>query len=116
MSKKNHWRTLTNKSYLVGELLDGKETTLTIKRVTKEEIQNQKGKEIKPVIVFEETELKMVVNVTNLKSISKVLGTPFIDEWIGGKITLVPTKGRWFGEDQVALRIKMDYSNIKINR
>ena len=110
---KTHWRAIAGKEYLIGEELDGKEVTLTIKEVVQEELQNQKGKEIKPVASFVGTDRKLVLNVTNMKAIAKVLGTPYIDDWAGKQITLKPVKGRFFGEDQTVVRIKQDYSNIK---
>jgi len=114
MSSKTHWRKVAGKEYLVGEQLDGKDVTLTIKSVVKETLQNAKGKEVKPVITFEKTDLKLVVNVTNMKAIAKVLGTPFIEEWAGQQITLTPVKGTFFGEEQEVVRIKQNYSNIKV--
>ena len=113
-TKKTHWRKLTNKEFIVGEMLDGKEVTLVIKSVAVEELQNKQGKENKPVIRFNGTDQKLVLNVTNLKTISKVLKTPFIEEWTGQKITLIPIKGTFFGEEQEVIRIKKDYSNIKV--
>jgi tRNA splicing ligase len=110
---KTHWRTIAGKEYLVGEELLGKEVPLTIKEVKIEELQNQKGKENKPVASFEGTERKLVLNITNMKTIAKVLGTPFTEEWAGKQITLIPVSGRFFGEDQIVVRIKQDYSSIK---
>jgi hypothetical protein len=110
---KIHWRSLVGKEYLVGEELAGKDVTLTIKSVTIEELQNAKGKETKPVAAFEGTDRKLVLNVTNLKSIAKALKTPYTEEWIGKQVTLTPVKGRFFGEDQIVVRIKQDYSSIK---
>lgn len=111
---KTHWRKIAGKDFLVGEMLDGKEVTLTIKSVAVEQLQNQKGKEEKPVIRFNGTDQKLVVNVTNLKTITKVLKTPFIEEWAGKQITLIPVKGRFFGEDQEVVRVKQDFSNVKM--
>ena len=113
MSNKTHWRKLAGKEFLVGEMLDGKDTTLTIKSVAIEELQNKQGKEKRPVVSFEKTDLKLVLNVTNMKSISKALDTPFIEEWTGRQVTLTPVKGMFFGEQQTVVRIKQDYSQIK---
>jgi len=111
---KTHWRKIAGKEYLVGEQLDGKDVTLTIKAVVQEELQNAKGKETKPVITFEKTDLKLVVNVTNMKSIARVLGTPYVEEWAGQEITLTPLKGTFFGEEQEVVRIKHNFKNVKV--
>ncbi len=113
---KTHWRIVAGKEYLVGEMLNDKEVILTIEKVERIEIQNQKGKEIKPVAFFKGTEQRLVLNTTNMRSIAKALKTPFIEEWAGKQITLIPVQGRFFGEDQTVIRIKTDIKNIKINR
>lgn len=111
---KTHWRTIAGKEYLVGEELNGKEVKVTINEVKVELLQNVKGKEKKPVASFKGTDRKLVLNVTNMKSIAKVLGTSFIEDWANKEIILIPVKGRFFGEEQEVIRIKQDYSNIKI--
>ncbi len=112
--KKTHWRTVAGKEFLVGEELNNKDVTLTIKNVAIEEVQNKQGKEKKPVASFVGTPKKLILNVTNMKSIAKVLKTPFVEDWAGKQITLTPVKGRFFGEDQEVVRIKMDYSQVKV--
>jgi hypothetical protein len=112
--KKTHWRQIAGKEFLIGEMLNGQDTTLTIKEVKIEELQNKAGKENKPVISFEKTDYKLVLNVTNMKTIAKVLGTPYIEEWAGQNITLTPIKGRFFGEEQEVIRIKQNFQNVKV--
>ncbi len=104
---KTHWRLAAGKEYLVGEMLDSKEITLTIEKVERIEIQNQKGKEIKPVAFFKGTEQRLVLNVTNMAAIAQELGTPYIEEWSGQKIILRPVDGVFFGKKQIAIRIKI---------
>lgn len=113
-NKKTHWRAIAGKEYLVGEELNSKEVALTIEKAVVETLQNQKGTEEKPVLSFVGTDRKLVLNVTNMKTISKVLGSPYVEEWAGQKITLMPVKGRFFGEDQDVIRIKQDFSHIKV--
>ncbi len=114
MSNKTHWRTIAGKEFLVGEELAGKDVTLTINEVKIEELRNKQGKENKPVMSFIGTERKLVLNVTNMASIAKALGSSFIEDWSDQKITLTPVKGRFFGEDQEVIRIKQDFSKIKV--
>ena len=114
-TKKEHWRNLMGKEFLVGEELDGKDVTLTIKSVSIEELQNAKGKDKKPVMSFEGTDRKVVMNITNMKAVAKTLKTPYYQEWIGKQNTLTPVEGFFFGEQQTVIRIKQDFSNVKIN-
>ena len=116
MDKKTHWRTIAGKEYLVGEELNNKEVTLTIKKVTIEELQNQKGKETKPVLSFVGTERKLVLNVTNMKAIAKELKTSFVEEWEGKKITLIPEHGKFFGVEQDVIRIKKNINSYIPNK
>ncbi len=111
--QKKHWRQLAGKQHLIGEMLNGKEVTLTIKTAGQEELQSQRGVEKKLVISFEETDQKLVVNTTNAKSISKISGSGFVSDWIGVKVTLYPVRGTFFGQEQEVIRIKTDTSNIK---
>lgn len=114
-NKKTHWRQVAGKEYLVGEQLNGKETTLTIKNVVKEDVLNlqetikNKGEKVydkKAVMYFEKTDLKLVMNVTNLKTTSKVLGSKFVQDWIGKQITLIPVTAKFYGEVSEVIRIK----------
>ena len=109
---KKHWRLLTDKSFIVGDMIT-KDVTLTIKSVEKGEVQTKGGKEMKPIISFEETKLKMIANITNLKTIAKVCGSPFTENWIGKKITLYSLEAVFFGEKQKALRVREPERNIK---
>ena len=121
--KKTHWRMIAGKKNIVGELLQGNELTMTIKEIKKEDVINirktkaNKGEPVydqKGVLYFEKTEMKLVLNTTNYKSITSVLGSPFIEDWVGKKITLVPLDGKWFGEEQTAIRIKANYKNVTV--
>ncbi len=110
--KKTHWRTIAGKEYLVGEELNGKEVTLTIEKVELTEIRNQKGVETKPVAFFVGTEKKLVLNVTNMKAITRALKTGYIEDWAGKQITLIPQSGRFFGVQQEVIRIKTDINSL----
>ena len=105
---KEHWRILAGKEYLIGEMLDKKEVTLTIERVERTEIQNQKGKETKPVAFFKGTNQRLVLNVTNMAAIAQELATPYPEEWVGKQITLRPVDGVFFGKKQVVIRVKIN--------
>ena len=107
-TQKTHWKKLHDYRFLSGEELQGKEITLTIREVKSEEIYSQEahGKELKHAVWFKETDKGIIVNATNAKAISKELGSPFIEDWIGKQITIYPARIRAFGTETEAIRVK----------
>ena len=103
---KQHWRAVAGKEFLVGEELPEAGIALTIKSVTKEEVQSKKGVEEKAVICFEKTKRKIIANVTNLTRISEVLGSPYPVDWIGKQITFIPERLSFFGKSTLCIRVK----------
>jgi hypothetical protein len=109
-------RLLFPKQYLCAADLRGRDVTLTISRLVQEDLRTDKGDEAKWIIYFAEMEerhrrdskqmmKKLVLNVTNARSIAKLHGNE-TDDWIGKKITLFPTKTAAFGEQVDCLRIR----------
>src|SRR5690606_20440503 len=47
----------------------------------------------------------MILNSTNLKTISTLFDSPFIEDWKGKQITLIVTKVKAFGSMTDALRV-----------
>ena len=104
-----HWKKLTNPDYLGSYSFDdGKDKVLTIKSVANEEITGTEGKrEICLVMRFAEPEKPLILNRTNAKTITKVLESPYIEEWTGKRIQLYVRKGvKAFGEIVDAVRIR----------
>ena len=48
----------------------------------------------------------MIPNKTNMRIITKLFGTPYIEDWSGRKVIIYAAKVRAFGEMIEALRIK----------
>lgn len=48
----------------------------------------------------------MILNKTNMKLITKIHGTPYIEEWSGKSIIIYSAKVKAFGEMVDALRVK----------
>lgn len=96
MEHKTHWKKMQGKKYL-GEwdLVEGQELTLTIRNVQKEEMKAHAAAktEVKPVAYFKEHEKGMVLNVTNSDMISKLCDSPYIEDWVGNKITIYRKDG-----------------------
>lgn len=89
--EKTHWKKYNNPDYLGAYAFQpGEEKTVTIKEVKREMVFNPSGsgKEECTVAHFVEDVKPLILNVTNCKTISKVWGTPYIEDWAGRKITL----------------------------
>jgi len=48
----------------------------------------------------------MILNKENMKLITKVLGTPYIEQWVGQKVLLHVVNVSAFGEIVPAVRVK----------
>lgn len=84
----------------------GKDVSLTIAGIKKEQLQIRGGKkEEKPVLLFKETKKKLVLNKTNASTIADMYGTA-AEQWVGKKVTLYPTRTQC-GRDTVdCIRIR----------
>lgn len=76
--------------WLKAGLLDGQLATYTIKDITREELEGEKGPEPKIVMAFEETPLALVLAKVNAVAIKAMFG-PDIQQWLGKRITLYGT-------------------------
>lgn len=108
MQTKTHWKKLVNPDYLGAYSLQPKEEkTLTISNVTREKVIGPGGKKQECTILhFVEKEKPMVLNRLNSKIITKIYGTPYIEDWIGKKIQIYADLVEAFGETVEALRIR----------
>ena len=103
-----HWKRLQNPDYLgVYAINQGEEPIVTIAKITREMITGENGKkEEETVAHFKEGVKPLILNVTNQKAISKLFGTPYIEEWVGKRIQLYVKKEKAFGEVMDVLRVK----------
>lgn len=104
-----HWKRLTNPDYLGAYALEpDQDLVVTIKSVSNEVVTGADGKkETCSVMTFMENVKPMVLNATNSKTITKLLKTPYIEEWAGRKIQIYVQKGvKAFGDVVDALRIR----------
>ena len=105
-----HWKKLTNPNYLGAYAFDqGEEKTVTIDSVTEETVTGHDGKDSDCMVLhFREPDAKpMILNRTNAKTIEKIAGTPYIEEWAGLKIILVVRTVSAFGSEVDAVRVKL---------
>lgn len=105
---KTHWKKLHNPDYFGAYcLLPGQEITVTIKTITLEEVVGQGGKKDQCTVArFKENQKPLILNVTNQKTIQKIYGTPYIEEWEGKLITLIHTIDKIQGEPMEVVRVK----------
>lgn len=106
---KTHWKRLCNPNYIGAYALDpGEERTVTVEKVVREMVKGADGKEEECTVAHLKGEKPLILNKTNCKIITKVYGTPYIEEWTGLRLKLYAAKIRAFGEDMEALRIKQE--------
>lgn len=116
--EKTHWKKEFNYDYLGAySLLPGQELVLTIKETKKEMVVGGDGKKQECFVAyFVEPQKPMILNRTNCKAITKMYGTPYIEEWNGKKVQIFATMVKAFGEETDALRIRptvpKDYTEL----
>jgi hypothetical protein len=92
--------------YLRVEDLDDADMTLTIKRVTTEDLGQGNEKQRKIIVYFRECEKGLACNKTNAGVIAKLYGDD-TDMWLGKRITLWPNHDVEFkGEIVSAIRVR----------
>lgn len=78
---------------------------VTIVKVAREELKTA-AKDIKAVVYIKEHTKGIVINSTNQKAITHVIGSPFIEDWIGKQVELYRLeKLKAFGEIKDAVRV-----------
>ena len=106
-SQKHHWKEALPGEYLGAYSLNGQDMVVTIQKAAKEIITGANGKKEECLVLhFAEQIMDMVCNRTNAKTITKVLGTPFLEDWGGKKIQLYPTTTRFGGEIVECIRVR----------
>ena len=111
MSEKTPWKKIVSDPNYIGEadFQEGEEKVLTIDRVAvNETVTTAEGKSKKQVVHWKEPGNKpMILNVARSKSIEKVSGSRFIEDWPGVQIQLYIENGiKAFGEVVSAVRVR----------
>lgn len=112
-----HWKSMTNPNYLgVYSLPDGRDIILTIKSVGQELVMGADGSKEQCVVMhFHEPVKPFICNKTNLKQITKLLKTPYVEQWAGNRIQIGSEKVKAFGDvvDALRVRSKLPQSQIE---
>lgn len=108
---KTHWKKLQHPDYIGAyELMDGvnpdKELIVTISKVSREMVTGADGKKEECTVCHLMGQKPMILNSTNQKAMSKLFGSPFIEDWANKKMSLYVAKVKAFGETVDALRVR----------
>lgn len=105
---KTHWKKFSNPDFLGAYAIEPDEDLIvTIKSVAQETFTGNAGKKEEGLIIrFEDGVKPMICNSTNAKMITKVLGTPYIEEWCGQRIAIGTATVNAFGDMVEALRVQ----------
>lgn len=105
---KTHWKRMVNTDYLGAySLEDGQDMVLTIHDVAPEEVNGEGGKkDTCPVAHFVEDCKPMILNRTNMKMITKIYKSPYIQDWSGKRIQIFADVCKVKGEPTECLRIR----------
>jgi hypothetical protein len=91
--------------YVKAADLEGRTITLTITKVTMDEMLTHDNKKVKkPVVWFERATKGFVINLTNALIIANLYGDE-TDSWTGRRISIYPTRVKAFGEMQDCIRV-----------
>lgn len=92
--------------YLSAVEFKGRDVTLTISSIKFETLVMEGGiKKISPVVCFERTSKKFVLNKTNQGTIADLHGTA-AEHWVGKTVTLYPTKTKFGRETKDCIRVR----------
>jgi hypothetical protein len=115
--EKTHWKKVVSDPNFIGEadFEEGEEKVATIARVANAvDVQTAEGKSKKAVVYFAENLKPMILNVARSKSITKVAGSPYFEDWVGVKIQLYIEKNiKAFGDIVNAVRVRATKPIIK---
>lgn len=109
MPEHTHWKKLTNPNYLGDySIPEGQDLIARIDYVAQETINDPTGKKKEAVVAhFSDGNKPMVLNKTNMKTMSKIFGTAYIEEWHGRCIQIWYDPNVKFGREKVGgLRIR----------
>jgi hypothetical protein len=111
VEKLTHWKKLTNPNYLGShDFQPNQEVKVTIEKIENVDIELFNGKklEIKNCILayFKGAKKPMILNKENMKLITKVVGSPYVEQWQGKEIILYVANVSAFGSTVEAVRVK----------
>lgn len=106
---KTHWKKYNNPEFLGAYAIEpGQDLVATVDYARQEQFVGTGGKKDEGLVIhFKERDIKpMICNATNAKAITKVCGSPYIEDWCGQRISLYVAEVSAFGETVDALRVR----------
>jgi hypothetical protein len=82
----------------------GKDVTLKIAKILREDLEGDKGKETKAIVSFDKTPKQLVLNKTNALCLKAMFGAE-VDGWVGKRVTFYPAAIE-FGDNDLAIRVR----------
>ena len=113
---KTHWKNYQNPDYIGAYSFQPKERKIvTINTTERKVIKGPNNREDECLVVYFIEDIKpMICNATNSKAISKVVGSPYVEDWPSTKIELyVDSNVKAFGDTVEAVRVKSTAPVIK---
>ncbi len=100
------WESLNPGDYISANDFNGKDVTLTIIGVGKQEFEKEDGSghETRGVVAFKQTSRKWVLNKTNIQLLRAIW--PSVEDSIGHAVTLMPEKVKFGKEWVLGIRVK----------
>lgn len=109
---KTHWKKLVNPDYIGAySLPEGEDMIVTILSVSREIVVSTNGKKEECTVAKLKDQKPMILNRTNCKTIQKIYGTPYIEEWAGKQIQLFASTTKMAGDEVECLRIRPNIPN-----
>jgi len=105
---KHHWKQLKNPDYLgAWDFQEGEVKITIVKDVKQDEVYDPKSrtKEDCTTVSFSNGPKPLILNTTNAKAISKIVGSPYVEDWIGKSIPLQVELVKAFNEIVPAVRV-----------
>lgn len=108
-------RSLFDKAFLYNYDLQGRDVTVTIRKVVGGTVPCSDGTKKKmPVLFFEKSTKGFGCNITNVRSIAAMYGTFDYDKWVGKRITLFPTTCQMAGQVKDCIRIRPNIPGTRV--
>lgn len=104
---KTHWKKLVNPDYIGAySLEEGKDLVVQIGEVKRVMVTSTGGKQEECTVAELVGQKPFIINVTNAKAITQVVGSPYIEDWKGQKISLYISTTKLKGDMVECLRVR----------
>jgi hypothetical protein len=107
-NNKTHWRKFLNTAFLSGDEIPTEGVVVTITGFEATEVYSQasKSKQEEGTLTFKEIDKPMILTNRKAKQISAVIGSSFMEEWIGKTVKLYPVQEKHFGAIMPVINVK----------